>query len=33
MLVSACLAEMKRTCAHVIERNEHGEIVGALGTR
>jgi hypothetical protein len=29
----ACLAEMKRTCAHVIERNEHGEIVGALGTR
>lgn len=29
----ACLAQMRRTCAHVIERNEGGVLVGAIGTR
>lgn len=29
----ACLAQMHRTCGHVIERSEGGEVVGALGTR
>ncbi len=29
----ACLVRLRQTCAHVIERREGGEIVGALGLR
>jgi hypothetical protein len=28
----ACLAELRKTCAHVLERVEGGEVVSALGT-